>query len=59
MALVAAVPASSVKAAGPVHVAYIDAIRGIAFLGVLSLHAAQLVGNFPLQPIFLQGGSGV
>lgn len=41
------------------HLDYIDAVRGFAFLWVLTLHCAICVGAFPLQWIFLHGVFGV
>lgn len=43
----------------PAHFAYIDAVRGFAFLGVLAVHCASLCGDFPLAFIARQGGNGV
>jgi peptidoglycan/LPS O-acetylase OafA/YrhL len=43
----------------PKHLAYIDTLRGLAFLGVLCTHAAGCVGHFPLMGLFLSGGYGV
>jgi peptidoglycan/LPS O-acetylase OafA/YrhL len=43
----------------PKHFAYIDAVRGIAFLGVLMLHSASCVGEFPKSSLVKCGGYGV
>ena len=43
----------------PDHLAYIDTVRGLAFLGVLSLHAALSVGHFFGDNLFHSGGYGV
>jgi peptidoglycan/LPS O-acetylase OafA/YrhL len=42
----------------PRHFGYIDAVRGLAFLAVLTLHASLSTGPFPSKD-FLQGGFGV
>jgi peptidoglycan/LPS O-acetylase OafA/YrhL len=47
------------KRSGPAHFAYIDAVRGIAFLGVMTVHAAMSVGQFPARNLFTQAGYGV
>jgi peptidoglycan/LPS O-acetylase OafA/YrhL len=41
------------------HFDYIDAVRGLAFLWVLTLHCALCLGPFPLRWIFLHGIYGV
>lgn len=44
------------------HYAYIDALRGLAFMGVLSLHVRQRTGDpLPvlLEQLAMQGGRGV
>jgi peptidoglycan/LPS O-acetylase OafA/YrhL len=46
-------------ASSPRHFAYIDAVRGLAFLAVLSVHTASSVGAFPLKGLFYRGGYGV
>ena len=43
----------------PHHFAYIDAVRGLAFLGVLSVHCAAACGRFPFSDLAGQGGYGV
>ena len=43
----------------PLHFAYIDAVRGFAFLGVLSVHCAGVCGHFPFSSLAEQGGYGV
>jgi peptidoglycan/LPS O-acetylase OafA/YrhL len=50
----------SVAPAGrePRHFGYIDAVRGLAFLAVLTLHASLSTGPFPGRDL-LQGGYGV
>jgi peptidoglycan/LPS O-acetylase OafA/YrhL len=48
------------RAAGePRHFAYIDALRGYAFLGVLCVHATLACGRFPGSNLTAQGGLGV
>lgn len=42
----------------PRHFGYIDAVRGLAFLAVLTLHASLSTGPFPGRDL-LQGGFGV
>lgn len=41
------------------HFAYIDAVRGLAFLAVLSVHVALSVGQFFGRNVLAQGGYGV
>ena len=41
------------------HLDYIDAVRGFAFLWVLTFHCAICVGQFPLRWVFLHGVFGV
>ena len=41
------------------HLDYIDAVRGLAFLWVLTFHCALCVGQFPLRWLFLHGVFGV
>lgn len=41
------------------HLGYIDAVRGLAFLWVLTFHCALCVGQFPLRWVFLHGVFGV
>ena len=48
------IPSGTIK-----HFGYIDEVRGIAFLWVLSLHCAVCVGQFPLRWLFMQGIFGV
>jgi peptidoglycan/LPS O-acetylase OafA/YrhL len=43
----------------PRHFAYIDAIRGIAFLAILTLHVALAVGQFPGRRLLCEGHYGV
>jgi peptidoglycan/LPS O-acetylase OafA/YrhL len=43
----------------PAHFGYIDAVRGMAFLGVLATHAAGCVGAFPYGYVFAGGLYGV
>ncbi len=43
----------------PGHYAYIDTVRGLAFLGVLAIHAAIVAGPFPGRNLLLQGNFGV
>ena len=43
----------------PKHFAYIDAVRGAAFLAVLASHAASCVGDFPKSTFLKAGGYGV
>lgn len=43
----------------PKHFAYLDAVRGYAFLGVLCTHVASLVGAFPWRWLPEQGAFGV
>jgi len=43
----------------PTHFAYIDAVRGIAFLGVLAVHVSRMVGHFPGNSLFYAGEYGV
>lgn len=43
----------------PSHFAYIDSMRGLAFLAVLALHTALDVGDFPGHKVLLNGGYGV
>jgi peptidoglycan/LPS O-acetylase OafA/YrhL len=43
----------------PSHFAYIDAVRGLAFLAVLTIHAALTVGHFYGRTLFDQGSYGV
>jgi len=45
--------------AEPAHLKFIDASRGVAFLGVLSVHVSYAVGPFPRRALFLHGGLGV
>ena len=49
---------SQTSAREPSHFGYIDAVRGLAFLAVITLHASLSVGPFPSKDI-LQGGYGV
>jgi peptidoglycan/LPS O-acetylase OafA/YrhL len=44
---------------GPKHFHYIDALRGIAFLGVLALHAALRAGHFRFDQWATLGNQGV
>lgn len=43
----------------PKHFRYIDAVRGTAFLAVLTLHSAICVGDFPASSILKMGWYGV
>jgi peptidoglycan/LPS O-acetylase OafA/YrhL len=43
----------------PSHFAFIDAVRGLAFLSVLTLHSALSVGPFYGRNVLAQGGYGV
>jgi peptidoglycan/LPS O-acetylase OafA/YrhL len=43
----------------PCHFAYIDAVRGYAFLAVLCVHCAYTCGSFPGSDLAMQGGYGV
>jgi peptidoglycan/LPS O-acetylase OafA/YrhL len=43
----------------PRHFAYLDAVRGFAFLSVILLHAGLCVGPFPGSAFLLEGGYGV
>jgi peptidoglycan/LPS O-acetylase OafA/YrhL len=51
-------PGQTPKNPEPNHFAYIDAVRGLAFLAVLTLHAALSVGDFPGKDL-LRGAYGV
>jgi peptidoglycan/LPS O-acetylase OafA/YrhL len=44
---------------GPKHFQYIDALRGIAFLGVLTVHAALVAGRFHFDHLATLGNQGV
>jgi peptidoglycan/LPS O-acetylase OafA/YrhL len=48
-----------VKMTEPSHFAYIDTVRGVAFLAVLAFHSALTVGHFFGRGILTQGGYGV
>ena len=41
------------------HLAYFDAIRGVAFLAVLAIHSSMPVGSFPMKWVFANGYYGV
>ena len=43
----------------PTHFAYIDAVRGIAFLSVIAFHSVFSVGNFPGRELITAGTNGV
>jgi len=43
----------------PRHFAYLDAVRGFAFLGVIFVHAGLASGPFPGRTLFCAGGYGV
>jgi len=47
------------KKSEPNHFAYIDAVRGLAFLSVLVMHSAIVTGIFPGRDVFCQGNYGV
>lgn len=47
------------KKSEPGHFAYIDAVRGLAFLAVLTVHTALTVGHFFSQNILIKAGYGV
>jgi peptidoglycan/LPS O-acetylase OafA/YrhL len=54
-----AAPKATSNQSGPAHFAYIDAVRGFAFLGVFAVHSAFLVGPFPGRFLLAEGGYGV
>lgn len=41
------------------HLAYIDAVRGLAFLGVLALHSSSAIASFPGRGVLHHGYLGV
>jgi len=43
----------------PRHFAFLDTVRGAAFLLVILLHTALAVGPFPGRSFLLEGGYGV
>lgn len=52
-------PAKLPKRADPSHFAYIDAVRGFAFLAVLVMHAAFVIGPFYGRSVLVQAFYGV
>lgn len=52
-------PTPNVKSAGPRHFDYIDAVRGLAFLGVLLTHVSSVGGQFPGEWMWRCGFYGV
>jgi peptidoglycan/LPS O-acetylase OafA/YrhL len=47
------------KSLEPQHLDYIDALRGLAFLGVLCTHTIGCIGHFPSHEFFSSGAYGV
>jgi peptidoglycan/LPS O-acetylase OafA/YrhL len=43
----------------PRHFAYLDSVRALAFLAVISVHVAMATGSFPGKSLLLFGGFGV
>ena len=52
-------PAKLPRKHEPSHFAYIDALRGYAFLSVLVMHCALVTGNFFASGLLAQGNYGV